>query len=268
MKLTNILKSIALFIRGLFGSGENDKENDCPKILISAAIDEYPDSWNCDLSYCLKGQERIAKKAAKYGYKSILLNNELATWENFGKEVMNAFEQCKSGGQIILHHSHHGLQVPDTNGDEEDGYDEAILLYADNMYDGVVTDDMYNDLLSYLPEGVDLLVIFDSCHSDTGTKGEGVVKSKSTKLPFIEISGKLKKRFAVKGGIRWNVFAAAEADKTTMDSPYDFTYWLCKTAKKGQSFGEWGKAINESAFVTYYGQTPVAEGDKNTIFFN
>jgi len=47
---------------------------------------------------------------------------------------------------LIIHNSSHGTQTYDANGDEEDGYDEAIYLY-----DGMVIDDDINAILQKIP---------------------------------------------------------------------------------------------------------------------
>ena len=50
------------------------------------------------------------------------------------------------GPTLIIANSSHGTQVYDRNGDEKDGYDEALYLY-----DGTVTDDEINGLLQNIP---------------------------------------------------------------------------------------------------------------------
>ena len=60
-----------------------------------------------------------------------------------------------------LHFSGHGLQIEDTGGDEEGGFDESLVAL-----DGLVIDDEIRAVLcNSLPEGVTLYVVMDCCHS-------------------------------------------------------------------------------------------------------
>jgi hypothetical protein len=52
-----------------------------------------------------------------------------------------------TGEVLLIHNSSHGTQTHDSNGDESDGYDEALYLY-----NGIVTDDEINELLQKIPQ--------------------------------------------------------------------------------------------------------------------
>jgi hypothetical protein len=81
---------------------------------------------------------------------------------------------------VMIYYSGHGVQVPDKNGDESDGADEAISLYnLSAVYDdsveggiawnGVLVDDQLADLLGSLVSD-NVIVIVDACHSGTITR--------------------------------------------------------------------------------------------------
>jgi hypothetical protein len=59
--------------------------------------------------------------------------------------------------------------VPDTNGDEIDGLDEALCPYDLQTGGGALIDDEINTLFSARKAGVRLVLISDSCHSGTVT---------------------------------------------------------------------------------------------------
>lgn len=59
----------------------------------------------------------------------------------------------------------HGGQTPDTDGDEDDGYDEVIYPVDFRVAGHIVDDEMHRILVQSLPPGVRLTAIFDSCHS-------------------------------------------------------------------------------------------------------
>ena len=76
-------------------------------------------------------------------------------------------EGCTSGDSLVFHFSGHGMQKLDNNGDEVDGYDEAIcpLDFEDR---GVILDDEINEtIIRPLGPGVKLHAIVDTCHSGT-----------------------------------------------------------------------------------------------------
>ena len=66
--------------------------------------------------------------------------------------------------KVVFLYSGHGTRIPDDNGDEEDGCDEA--LYA---YDGVIRDDDIAKLMDQIP-AAETLALFDSCFSGTVTR--------------------------------------------------------------------------------------------------
>ncbi|KAI7852495.1 peptidase C14, caspase domain-containing protein [Circinella umbellata] len=67
--------------------------------------------------------------------------------------------------------SGHGGRVKDTNGDEDDGWDETIYPVDHQRYPGksgqIVDDVMHDIMVKRLPPGARLTAIFDSCHSGT-----------------------------------------------------------------------------------------------------
>lgn len=65
--------------------------------------------------------------------------------------------------------SGHGTFVPDQDGDEADGSDEAICPH-DVVAGGPITDDELFELYSVRSYGSRLIVISDSCHSGTVTR--------------------------------------------------------------------------------------------------
>ena len=61
----------------------------------------------------------------------------------------------------------HGVSVPDKNGDEADGFDEA-LVPVDYKKAGVILDDtLLEKLVCPLPKGAIMTCFIDCCHSGT-----------------------------------------------------------------------------------------------------
>lgn len=71
--------------------------------------------------------------------------------------------------RMIFYYSGHGSYVVDTNGEETDRRDEAIVPY-DFATAGLLTDDEFRRQFGAVPPGVTLEVILDSCFSGTATR--------------------------------------------------------------------------------------------------
>jgi hypothetical protein len=96
-------------------------------------------------------------------------------------------ENPKTGDVVVFYYSGHGIQVEDEDGDEADGYDEALCptdLKPDasrTEFLNFLRDDELDELLSQIPTD-NVTVIFDCCHSGTAIKDlrlEPVEMSKS-----------------------------------------------------------------------------------------
>ena len=84
---------------------------------------------------------------------------------------------------VIVHYSGHGSQMPDTSGDEIDGYDETIVPHDSRttLDDGRrvfdISDDEINGLLQRLTAKTKKVTfILDSCHSGSGSRAGNTVR--------------------------------------------------------------------------------------------
>jgi hypothetical protein len=79
---------------------------------------------------------------------------------------------------VYIHFSGHGSRVDDTDGDEEDKKDETLVPYDGRTGDVPdITDDEMYYILKKL-DAKDALVVLDSCHSGTATRGESDVQDR------------------------------------------------------------------------------------------
>ena len=89
--------------------------------------------------------------------------------------ILAAFErlvgEASPQDMVVVHFAGHGSQVQDLNGDEEDGLDETIIPY-DGRTDGVpdILDDQLDEIFSRLKSRA-VMIVLDSCHSGTATRG-------------------------------------------------------------------------------------------------
>lgn len=129
---------------------------------------------------------RIMREAlvSRYGFlpqNTKVLINEQATRDNIIRALENLIQGTKEGDIAVFYFSGHGAQVPDQNGDEEDGMDEALVAYdvlpegAKNPIEAkLILDDELGEMLRKL-KGGKVVVIVDACYSGTMTRGIGGV---------------------------------------------------------------------------------------------
>lgn len=121
---------------------------------------------------------------SEQGYSVTSLVDSQATYANITNALMELAKESKKGDVVYIHFSMHGQPFEDLNGDEEDGWDEALIpvdaemLYAEGVYEGqnhLLDDELevyFNDIRSKLGSEGQLLVILDACHSGTASRGD------------------------------------------------------------------------------------------------
>lgn len=156
------------------------------KRAFLVGISEYPQSgenpWNN--IHGANDVEIITKTLNTQLFKVTLLTNKAATANRIRKELKSFTQKCKMGDIIYLHFSCHGQPFEDLDGDEEDGWDEALIpfdakkIYAKGIYEGKnhITDDELNGYLKSIRSKVGLqgfvYVIIDACHAGSSYRGE------------------------------------------------------------------------------------------------
>ena len=215
------------------------------------------------------------------------LRNEQAT----KKSIVNSLNALKSrsqqGDNVFIHFSCHGQQVVDLDGDEEDGYDEAIIPYDANkdykkgVYEGEnhLIDDELNRYLTSIRKKIGqsgtLLVVIDACHSGGGTRGESAQDDsliiRGTDQPFL-LEGKKLKFNNLKQKLGWVVISASQSYQNNYEYRFESTYfgslsYAVKLAmgelKSGESYSDFFSLIQikrEQMKVSRYPQRPMIEG--------
>lgn len=120
----------------------------------------------------------------KHGFKVSSLTNSQATARNIRQELSEFASSCKTGDIVYLHFSCHGQPMEDLDGDEPDGWDEAIIpvdaqkKYVNGKYtgDNHITDDELNRFFRAIRTKIGrkgyLTVVVDACHAGTSYRGE------------------------------------------------------------------------------------------------
>jgi hypothetical protein len=199
-------------------------------------------------------------------YQIVKMKDSECTVIAVKNKIIDIIHTLKPGDNFIIHYSGHGTTVIDKNGDEKDGYDEALYLY-----DGCLLDDDLGYILSGLLEGVTCLVLLDSCFSGTATREIGK-KPKFLKLFDIEFK-KRKRRFITRDSeMKWCVISGCSENQTSADAYIDkryngaFTYHLIQSYKEGITIKEWFNSLRKLLPSRKYDQIPTLEG--NSHLFN
>ncbi|KLO12325.1 hypothetical protein SCHPADRAFT_425975 [Schizopora paradoxa] len=91
----------------------------------------------------------------------------LPTRDNIINAMRWLVKDAQPHDSLFFHYSGHGVQVRDKNGDETDGFDEAIVPLDFKREGVIIDDDMHMIMVRPLPLGCRLTALFDSCHSGT-----------------------------------------------------------------------------------------------------
>lgn len=154
------------------------------RVLLVGVDEHVQQSFNFDWPASLtdvQAMERFLVSQMAFRPEQILtLTNAQATLTN----VLAAFERwlidgSTPGSRVWFYFSGHGYYQPDQNGDEDDGYDEVLVLH-DTVSVGsdgtppiplrnALVDDRLSDLFNRLADRQSIALI-DSCHAGTATR--------------------------------------------------------------------------------------------------
>ena len=126
----------------------------------------------------------MAPVLQKQGFQVKKLVNREATHNAIITNLKSLASKCSAGDIVYIHFSTHGQLVEDLNGDEADGWDEAIIpydaqkMYRKGVYEGqnhLLDDELsiYVDKIrKRLGETGMLYVVIDACHAGTSSRGK------------------------------------------------------------------------------------------------
>lgn len=155
------------------------------KHALIIAIGDYPSATGWSSISSVNDVPLIKNALLNQGFLEkdiITLINEQATKQGILDALALLQSQLKPGDVVVIHYSGHGQQIFDDNGDEIDDKDETLVpidawvRYTHN-YKGEnhLRDDELNSIITNLRNtlGQDgqLLMILDSCHSGSATRG-------------------------------------------------------------------------------------------------
>ena len=150
---------------------------------LLVGISDYPPAGpgGGDLPASAKDAERMRDLlVGSFGFDAsritLVLDGE-ATSARLDRELTALADRAGPDDAVLFYYCGHGTQVPDLDGDEEDGWDEALatadprpaLLTTADSLKLVLSDDRIAELLARFKTR-NVTVIFDSCHSGTAVR--------------------------------------------------------------------------------------------------
>lgn len=103
-----------------------------------------------------------------------MLTDQSATTVNVKERLEWLVDGAQPGDVLYFHYSGHGAQYPcmdyDSN-DEPDGMDEILVPYDMDWREKLIKDDELKCIFNKVPNGVNLSVTLDCCHSGSGLRG-------------------------------------------------------------------------------------------------
>ena len=152
------------------------------------AIGNYPQQGGWPTISSLNDVDLMQATLKHLGFEDdniTIVKDAEASQAGIYKAFDRLFARVEAGDVVFIHYSGHGQQVVDDDGDEIDRLDEAIVPYDSPMrfeagvYEGerLIRDDylqkITNKIRRKLGANGQVVLILDSCHSGTGTRGLG-----------------------------------------------------------------------------------------------
>lgn len=133
------------------------------KRSLHIGINEYPGTGS-DLSGCVNDANDWRVALEKRDFLSTSLLNGEAKKSDMIEAISKIVSDTGRDDIAVITYSGHGTWVPDEDGDEADGRDEALC--PNDIAEGhVLIDDELYDIFSDRKRGARIVFISDSCHS-------------------------------------------------------------------------------------------------------
>jgi len=142
---------------------------------------------------------RMKQLLSQRGFNVRVLFNEQATVQNVSN-ALKSYRSLSSNDSFIFYDSSHGTQVPDLNGEESDGLDEAYVLYDVNNPQsnfGLLIDDQLEILLANIP--AKKVMLTDTCHS--GSMYKSFTRNARTKSRSVGANFKFVNKDGILGSV-------------------------------------------------------------------
>lgn len=240
------------------------------KFALTVGINQYANP-NANLSGCVNDANDWADLLRLQGYQVTTLLDSDATKVNVLDALKENVSRLGYQDRFVFQYSGHGTWVPDRNGDEIDGRDEALVMH----WMDIITDDDLFPIFAGRKFGSRVATISDSCHSGTVSRfvdlpGENVPRFLSPALldlydePEILTAARLAPRpLFTNSGLLLSGCADEEFSYDAWFGPRAngaFTRVALNTYQPGMSYDDWHKAIRGSLPNERFPQSPQLVG--------
>ena len=173
---------LSTFLFGVFSANAGTKRALLVGISDYGNAKEDPNKW-ANISGA-NDIELLSPLFKNHGFQVSTLIDNQATHAGIIKALENLTKNSKKGDVVYIHFSMHGQPFEDLNGDEADGWDEALIpvdalmQYKKGVYEGknhLLDDELethFNNLRTKLGTTGHLYVVLDACHSGGGVRGD------------------------------------------------------------------------------------------------
>ena len=173
------------------------------------------------------------------------VRDEDATRANVVASLKKIVQEAGPNDVVYIHYSGHGSQVADLNGDEPDDQLDETIVPQDGRTEGVpdITDDELETILSQFKTS-QVVVVLDSCHSGTATRGLEV-RARSVpadnRVALYKTSGVRTRAIVPFNKHAYVLFSGAASHEEALDGPVDgryhgfFTHSLFKSLQASPS---------------------------------
>lgn len=233
------------------------------KKALCIGINDYPGTQS-DLAGCINDANDWAAELGSRGFAVTRMLDSQVTHAAMTAAINSLIHGAIEGDTLVITYSGHGTWVPDSSGDEPDGRDEALCPY-DIGSAGPLLDDQIRQMFAARASGVRILLLSDSCHSGSVTKGDdsdldaGAARARFLPLeawmPSAELPVATARPVALVSGLRRSggdlLLAGCLDTEYSYDTSFQgrangaFTYYALKTLreKKPATYAAWFKAI-------------------------
>lgn len=242
------------------------------RIALCIGIDDYTGR---PLSGCVADARLWGKTLGNLGFQTSILAQHDAEYDNLKAEIQKLIRSGQAGDSLVLQYSGHGTQVPDLNGDEATGNDQAVCPIDSIQSGRYLIDDDIGAMIDELKAGVRFTMMMDCCHSGTINRfGVGEPPAVSGKARFLPLTEDMRQKyidFALARGSRSFtksrsrgasqatvevLFSACRSGESAMERNGQGDFTLRATSLLAQSGGAFTNRQFIDAVVKAFGSAP------------
>lgn len=231
----------------------------------------YPGT-NAALSGCINDMSDWSEALMQRGYEVRTLVEP--TKAELVAELKGLVARATYRDRIVFTYSGHGTWLPDRDGDEADGRDEALVC-KDYLRGGLLIDDEIQEIFGAARWGVRRLIISDSCHSGSVSRFAGIARvgrsSNARFLPPAEFLSESElaraqaaEQLPARGVPRKGTVLVSGCDdhEYSYDASFDgrpngaMSYYAIKALESAKNIQDWHRELRAALPSAAYPQSP------------